>query len=118
MHDGSTRIGKTKGPAIVWAGYALIEVGGWPGYWTVQAVKSLRIAPPYDVEIRSRFWPAQAEHGERQSQYQIIVSAFPGVERGVAGIGVANPKVLQLTGQHGGIGEDGRDTQVASMQSS
>jgi len=46
MRDGSTRTGKTKGPAIVWAGYALIEVEGWPGYWTVQAVRpALRVLP-------------------------------------------------------------------------
>ena len=42
MRDGTARNGKTKGPAIVWAGYALIEVEGWLGYGTVQAVNYLR----------------------------------------------------------------------------
>lgn len=39
LRDGTIRTGKTKGPAIVWAGYALVEVEGWPGYWTVQALR-------------------------------------------------------------------------------
>jgi hypothetical protein len=39
LRDGTKQEGKTKGPAIVWAGYALVEVEGWPSYWTVEAVK-------------------------------------------------------------------------------
>lgn len=42
LRDGSTLTGKVNGPAIVWAGYALVEVERWPGYWTVEAVKYLR----------------------------------------------------------------------------
>lgn len=42
LRDGSTRTGNTKGPAIVWAGYALVEVEGWPGYWTVNAIRLAR----------------------------------------------------------------------------
>jgi hypothetical protein len=40
LRGGDTRTGRTRGPAIVWAGYALIEVDGWPGYWTVEAVRA------------------------------------------------------------------------------
>lgn len=36
MRDGTTRTGKTLGTAIVWAEYALIELQGWPSYWTVE----------------------------------------------------------------------------------
>lgn len=40
LRGGETRTGRTRGPAIVWAGYALVEVEGWPGYWTVEAVRA------------------------------------------------------------------------------
>lgn len=42
MRDGSIRTGKTKGPAIVWAGYALVKDEGRPGYWTMAALQPSR----------------------------------------------------------------------------
>ena len=39
LRDGTTCTGKLRGPAIVWAGLALVEVEGWPSYWTVDAVR-------------------------------------------------------------------------------
>ena len=45
MRDGSTHTSKTKGPAIVWAGYALVEVEGWPRCWAVDAIRQATNAP-------------------------------------------------------------------------
>lgn len=39
MRDGTTQTGKLRTPAFMWAGLALVEVEGWPGYYTVQAVR-------------------------------------------------------------------------------
>ena len=39
MRDGTTRIGKLRAPAFVWAGLSLVEIEGLPSYWTVEAVR-------------------------------------------------------------------------------
>ena len=39
LRDGTTRTGTLRRPAFVWSGLALVEVDGWPGYYTVQAVE-------------------------------------------------------------------------------
>jgi hypothetical protein len=66
LRSGETRTGRTRGPAIVWAGYALVEVEGWPGYWTVQAVRpkhAVAVAAPRPCDPAGSRPPATRSAG-------------------------------------------------------